>query len=301
MTESWTVLKVLRWTTDYLAGKGISSPRLDAELLIGSALDKDRVGLYLCYDQPLQSLELTEIRQLVARRANREPLQYILGHTEFWSLPFKVTPGVLIPRGDTEVLVEEVERLLAQSPLAEDDLILDVGTGSGAIAVAIAHTFKESCSTFLVDAIDVSAEALALAQHNAQQNQVGEKIRFQQCDMAHLDQLDGHASYRLIVSNPPYITTAEMSELMPEVLNHEPHLALEAGDDGLQCYRLLCGQAVSSLQPNGWLVVEVGATQAEAVQRLMEQAGLDQTFQRQDYSGIARVVGGRSPAVPPTL
>ncbi len=301
MTECWTVLKVLRWTTDYLAGKGISSPRLDAELLIGSALDKDRVGIYLCYDQPLEPTELTQIRQLVARRANREPLQYILGHTEFWSLPFKVSPGVLIPRGDTEILVEEVERLLEQSLPTADDLILDVGTGSGAIAVAIAHTFKERCPTMRVDAIDISDEALTLAQHNAEQNQVAAQIRFHQCDMAQLNQLSAAKPYRLIVSNPPYITTAEMAELMPEVLDHEPHLALEAGDDGLQCYRLLCAQALSALQPSGWLVVEVGATQAEEVQMMMEQAGLEQTFQRQDYSGIARVVGGRSPAVPPKL
>lgn len=301
MTESWTVLKVLRWTTDYLAGKGISSPRLDAELLIGSALAKDRVGLYLCYDQPLQSTELTQIRQLVARRANREPVQYILGRTEFWSLPFKVTPGVLIPRSDTEILVEEVERLLEGSLPTEGDVILDVGTGSGAIAVAIAHTFKERCPTLVVDAIDLSDEALTLARHNAEQNQVTDHIRFHQCDMANLNQLSTTKAYRLIVSNPPYITTAEMAELMPEVVDHEPHLALEAGDDGLQCYRLLCAQALSTLQPNGWLVVEVGATQAEQVQTMMEQAGLEHTFQRQDYSGIARVVGGRSPAVPSML
>lgn len=288
MTESWTVLKVLRWTTQYLTEKGVTSPRLDAELLIGSALDKDRVGLYLCYDQPLQNDELTAIRQLVARRASREPLQYILGHTEFWSLPMKVKPGVLIPRGDTEILVEEALRTLEEQ---QDDLggpVLDVGTGSGAIAIAIAH----SCPDLPVQAMDISPEAVELALSNAKLNDVSERVRFCLQDMAHLCDCCGGGPYRLIVSNPPYITRAEMAELMPEVKDHEPHLALEAGEDGLDCYRLLCQQASSCLQPGGWLLVEVGATQAAAVRQLMEQSGLEQTFQRDDYSGIARVVGG---------
>ena len=296
MTDCWTVLKVLRWTTDYLGGKGVDSPRLNAELLIGSALDKDRVGLYLCYDQPLQSAELAQIHQLVARRASREPLQYILGHTEFWSLPFKVAPGVLIPRGDSEILVEEALRLLDESLLdevAEDAaaLVLDVGTGSGAIGVAIAH----SNEAVRVDAIDISFEALQLAQHNAAENKVEQRIDFLQHDMANLEQLSG-LPYQLIVSNPPYITTAEMAELMPEVLDHEPRLALEAGSDGLDCYRLLCAQALVCLQPHGWLLVEVGATQAPVVKKLMEQAGLSNIFSRDDYSGITRVVGGQAPA-----
>ncbi|MCD6525886.1 MAG: peptide chain release factor N(5)-glutamine methyltransferase [Desulfuromonas sp.] len=302
MTDSWTVLKVLRWTTEYLKEKGIENPRLDAELLIGSALDKDRVGLYLCYDQPLHSDELAAIRQLVTRRASREPLQYILGQTEFWSLPFKVVPGVLIPRGDTEILVEEALRILQQQGDAPDGgvtgSVLDVGTGSGAIAVAIAH----SCPELAVVALDISPAALELAQGNAELNGVRERLRFCRQDMAHLDGCcdDGHAvndgRLRLIVSNPPYISRAEMAELMPEVKDHEPHLALEAGEDGLDCYRLLCAQALRCLQPGGWLVVEVGATQAASVRQLMEQSGLEQLFQRDDYSGIARVVGGCAPA-----
>lgn len=293
MSERWTVLKVLRWTTGYLTDKGIDSPRLDAELLIGAALDKDRVGLYLCYDQPLQPEELTAIRQLVARRAAREPLQYILGHTEFWSLPFAVAPGVLIPRGDTEVLVEEALRLLEAAD--SDGAVLDVGTGSGAIAVAIAH----SCPQLQLVAIDVSTEALALARRNAESNQVAERIRFCRRDMAQLAAGGEGGPYRMIVSNPPYIRRDEMSGLMPEVREHEPHLALEAGDDGLDCYRLLCDQALSCLEPHGWLVVEVGAGQAVAVADLMQQAGLEQIFQRKDYNEIDRVVGGCAPATVP--
>ena len=288
MTERWTVLKVLRWTTDYLKEKGVDSPRLDAELLIGEALDKDRVGLYLCYDQPLQPEELALIRQLVARRAKREPLQYIVGHTEFWSLPFKVAPGVLIPRGDTEVLVEEALRLLEEQPCI-GQTVLDVGTGSGAIAVALAH----SCPELQVDAVDVQPEALTQAQANAELNGVAERVVFRLQDMA---ELSGER-YRLVVSNPPYIREDEMAGLMPEVRDHEPAIALQAGVDGLDCYRLLCQQAVSLLLPGGWLLVEVGAGQADEVAQLMTCHGLGAIFKREDYNGIARVVGGQVPMV----
>lgn len=297
MGESWTVLKVLRWTTDYLLSKEVSNPRLDAELLIGDALHKDRVGLYLCFDQPLQAAELALIKALVARRARREPLQYILGHSEFWSLPFKVEPGILIPRGDTEIVVEEALRIIAASSAPNNGAILDIGCGSGAIAIAIAHTLaKDDNSTARVDGIDISAQAVQLAQHNAQQNEVANLVHFYHHDMAELEKFiatTGGEKYQLLVSNPPYISTAEMADLMPEVKDHEPHLALEAGSDGLDCYRLLCDQARHCLQPQGWLVVEVGSTQAEEVKALMAQAGLQQIFQRNDYSGITRVVGGQ--------
>ena len=287
MTERWTVLKVLRWTTDYLNEKGVDSPRLDAELLIGEALHKDRVGLYLCYDQPLQPEELTQIRQLVARRAKREPLQYIVGHTEFWSLPFKVAPGVLIPRGDTEILVEEALRLLEEQPCA-GQTVLDVGTGSGAIAVSLAH----SCPDLLVEAVDLQSEALSQAQANAELNDVAERVSFRQQDMAELT----GGPYRLVVSNPPYIREDEMADLMPEVRDHEPVVALQAGADGLVCYRLLCEQAIKLLLPGGWLLVEVGAGQADDVARLMADHGLTATCTREDYNGIARVVGGQAPS-----
>jgi len=286
VTERWTVLSVLRWTAEYLKEKGIDSPRLDAELLIGDALNKDRVGLYLCYDQPLQPEELTQIRQLVARRAKREPLQYIVGHTEFWSLPFKVAPGVLIPRGDTEILVEEALRLLEDTTISQQP-VLDVGTGSGAIAVAMAH----SCPELQVEAVDLQPEALVQAQANAERNGVADRVCFRQQDMAALS----GGPYRLVVSNPPYIREDEMDGLMPEVRDHEPAVALQAGSDGLDCYRLLCEQALNLLTPGGWLLVEVGAGQADDVAALMVRHGLSETFQREDYNGIVRVVGGQAP------
>ncbi|MCA1797656.1 MAG: peptide chain release factor N(5)-glutamine methyltransferase [Geobacteraceae bacterium] len=281
MSGEWSVLEVVRWTTTYLQEKGVDNPRLDAELLVGSALHKDRVGLYLSYDQPLEQSELDTIRALVKRRALREPLQYILGYTEFWSLPFRVGPEVLIPRADTEVLVEEGLKVLEQ----REGTVLDVGTGSGAIAVALAHT-----AGVRVHAVDISPTALEIARANAATNEVGELVTFAPAD---LHALNG-GGYRMVVSNPPYVTWAQMCELMPEVKQHEPELALNGGEDGLGAYRSLARQADSLLEPEGWLLVEVGVDQADAVGDIFKSAGLQQCFQRRDYAGIVRVVGGQA-------
>lgn len=294
MAKQWSVLEVVRWTTTYLEDKGVDNPRLDAELLVGSALSKDRVGLYLSYDQPLEQTELDTIRALVKRRALREPLQYILQQCEFWSLPFQVTPAVLIPRADTEVLVEEGLKVLEQ----HSGSVLDVGTGSGAVAIALAHT-----TGVMVHAVDVSPEALEIARINATHNEVTDLLTFAQGDLHALEEgtLSGegqggkgqrHGGYRLLISNPPYVTRAQMRELMPEVAQHEPELALDGGEDGLDAYRSLARQAESLLEPGGWLVVEVGMDQADAVEELFRGVGLQQCFQRRDYAGIARVVGG---------
>jgi release factor glutamine methyltransferase len=174
LAETWTILKVLQWTADYLSQKGVENGRRDAELLLSSTLDLDRVGLYLNYDRPLTPSELVAFREWVGRRARREPLQHILGRTEFWSLSFVVTPAVLIPRGDTESLVEEALKRVA-GPCS----ILDVGTGSGAIAVALAHELPAAT----VVAMDVSTEALAVAAENARSNGVEGRVRFLQADM----------------------------------------------------------------------------------------------------------------------
>jgi release factor glutamine methyltransferase len=279
MPAQWSVLEVVRWTTGYLQEKGVDNPRLDAELLVGSALNKDRVGLYLCYDQPLEQEELETIRALVKRRALREPLQYILGHTEFWSLPFRVSPEVLIPRADTEVLVEEGLKVLEERAGA----VLDAGTGSGAVAVAIAHT-----TGMQIHAVDISHAALRMAQENAARNGVDHLISFEYADLHTL----GRGTYRLVISNPPYVSSAQMGELMPEVARHEPELALHGGEDGLDAYRSLARQAEGLLEPGGWLLAEVGNGQADAVEDLFKAAGLNRCYQRRDYAGIARVVGG---------
>ena len=280
MTERWTVLKILQWTADYFAGKEIASARLEAELLLAATLDLDRVGLYVNFERPLDSSELAAFREQVQRRAKGEPVQYILGETEFWSLPFTVSPAVLVPRADTEVLVEE-----ALSRIEGPVHLLDVGTGSGAIAVAMAHEKPE----IQVTALDCSEEALHVARGNAERNGVAERVSCLAGDLAELPP----GPFAMVVSNPPYIPTADCEQLMTEVRDHEPRLALDGGEDGLTAYRQLSSQSGEILLPGGWLLVEVGVGQAEDVVALFESAGLAEISSRNDYAGIPRVVAGR--------
>jgi release factor glutamine methyltransferase len=279
LTQAWTVLKILQWTADYFAEKGIESGRRDAELLLGASLGLDRVGLYLNFDRPLEEAELAAYRAMVVRRAKREPVQYILGETEFWSLPFRVSPAVLIPRQDTEILVEEALRV------AGGHRVLDVGTGSGAVAVALAHEWSDA----EVLALDICPDALAIAKENALRNAVEARIRFVEGDLEHLP----GGPFDLIVSNPPYIPVADLSGLMPEVRDFEPRRALDGGSDGLWPYRELAKQAVSCLAPGGWLLVEIGIGQAAAVREMFSECGLVEAFCREDYGGVPRVIGAR--------
>ncbi|MCK5826738.1 MAG: peptide chain release factor N(5)-glutamine methyltransferase [Desulfuromusa sp.] len=279
-SETWTLLKLLRWTTNYFAEKGIDNPRLDAELLLADVLRLDRVGLYLNYDRPLSHDELDVVRPLVKKRGQREPLQYLLGTTEFWSLPFKVTPAVLIPRADTEILVEEA---LARAGSVGE--LLDVGTGSGAIVISLASELPD----WKLTGLDISAAALTIARENIEINQVAERVQLVQGDLAELPA----QQYDLIVSNPPYIAQQEWDELMPEVRCFEPQLALLAENEGLECYQQLAAQAGSRLKSGGWLLFEVGYQQADSVQELLTAAGLSNLFVRKDYSGQSRVVGGQ--------
>lgn len=277
MVETWTVVQLLRWTADYFNGKDIESGRLEAELLLAHTLDLDRVGLYLHFDRPLTPAELADFRAKVQRRARREPVQYILAEAEFWSLPLQVGPDVLIPRSDTEVLVEE-----ALQHLQQGGSMLDVGTGSGAIAIAVASERP----AVEVTAIDCSRPALTVARANAERHGLSGRITCRQGDLAALPA----GPYDLVVSNPPYIAEPEWAGLMAEVRDHEPRIALHGGIDGLDAYRHLARQAMTVLKPGGWLLVEVGVDQADAVRELFEQAGLSALGVRKDYAGIARVV-----------
>ena len=284
MTERWTVLKILRWTAEYFESKGLPSGRLDAELLLADILELDRVGLYVQFERPLTPEELATYRSQIQRRAAHEPVQYILGETEFWSLPLQVSPDVLIPRADTEVLVEEA-LLRIEGPAS----LLDVGTGSGAVALALA---KEKPG-LQVTALDCSAAALAVAQDNAARNGLAERVTFLQGDLADLPD----RRYDLVVSNPPYIAASEWETLMPEVREHEPRLALFGGQDGLDAYRHLARQSRQILEPGGWLLVEIGATQAEDVKALFSAAGLCACGIRNDYAGLPRVVFGQAESI----
>ena len=283
MAETWTVLRLLQWTEEFFGRKGLESARLDAQRLLAQVLELDRVGLYLQFDRLLSAEELAAYRRLVERRAAREPLQYILGRTEFWSLELEVNPAVLIPRTDTEVLVEEA---LARGN--KKGRILDIGTGSGALAVALARELPES----RIEALDISAAALEVAKANARRHGLDDRIELRQED---LHRLSG-GPYDLMVANPPYIPAGDLAGLMPEVRDHEPRQALDGGADGLDAYRSLAGQAANLLASGGWLLVEVGIGQAEAVAELFAGAGLQEVYSRPDYAGIPRVVGGKKAA-----
>ena len=278
--EKWDVLKILNWTKGYLADKGVENPRLEAEWMLCEALTLDRVGLYLNFDKPLSEAELAAYRGMVARRGRREPLQYILGSQEFMGLDFQVSPAVLIPRHDTEVLVAEgIKRGAAARS------ILDIGAGSGCVAVALAKALPlaEVC------AVDISDEALAVARDNAERN--GASVQFFQGSL--LEPFAGRR-FDMILSNPPYIPQAELATLQQEVRGFEPMSALDGGADGLDFYRAIVARAPDHLNAGGWLLFEVGAGQAPEVLELLRKGGLSaDSFTALDPARIERVVGGR--------
>jgi release factor glutamine methyltransferase len=277
--EIWNVLKVLNWTKGYLAEKGVENARLEAEWLLAAATGLDRVGLYVNFEKPLSEAELAACRALVARRAKREPLQYILGSQEFCGLDFAVTPAVLIPRHDTEVLVAE-----AVSRAGTARSVLDIGVGSGCIAAALARQLPAA----RVWGVERSAAALALAQENAAR--LGVEVTLFEGSL--FEPFPGER-FDLIVSNPPYIPSADLDDLQPEVRDFEPRAALDGGPDGLAFYRQIVPQSTDYLAPGGWLMVEVGIGQAEAVTAMFAGAGFGEIFTARDPSLIDRVVGGR--------
>ncbi len=281
--ERWTVLKVLRWTTEFFQKKGVRSPRLDAEVLLAYLLGTDRVGLYLDHDKPLKEEELAAFREMIQRRIAGEPVAYITGEKEFWSFSFKVTPACLIPRPETEVLVEEAIRAAADAP--HPLRILDIGTGCGAVAIALAKELGES----EVWATDRSPYALEVAKENVERHGVGDRVRLVEADLFPKDE----AQFSLIVSNPPYIPTEEVLRLDPEVRDYEPLEALDGGPDGLKYLRRIAEGAPLRLRPGGWLLLEVGKGQAEEVQRILVGEGFSPVETVRDYTGVKRVVKGR--------
>jgi len=278
-SEIWTTLKILAWTKEYLAGKGVGNARLEAEWLLCEALSLDRVGLYLNFDKPLQADELASFRSMVARRAKREPLQHILGTQEFMGLEFKTTAAALIPRHDTEVLVSEALRV---SPAARS--VLDIGSGSGCVAIAIARNLPAAA----VVSVDISQEALDLAHRNADLN--GVNVDFRQGSL--FGAVQGE-QFDLIVSNPPYIPAADILTLQPEVRDYEPQTALDGGADGLDFYRTIIPAAPGHLNAGGWLLLEVGVDQSGAVTEMFAKNGFSAIFSAKDPGGIDRVVAGQ--------
>ncbi|MFQ5709429.1 MAG: peptide chain release factor N(5)-glutamine methyltransferase [bacterium] len=289
MSKIWKVLEVLNWTTDYLSQKGFENARLNAEYLLTTSLELSRVDLYLNYDRPLTTAELGRFKKLLNRRLQHEPLQYISGRTEFMSLPFRVEPSVLIPRPETEVLVEKVlavcrERFTEKSTVS----ILDVGTGSGCIAVSLAKYLNNA----EIKAIDISEAALNTAKENAALNGVSNQIKFYQRDFLKIPSPERQAVARfdVIVSNPPYISNTDFEKLPDEVKKYEPHVALGDCSTGLIFYHKIAKVSLGILLPDGIVAVEIGLDQAQPVREIFLSNGFSEVEIFKDLTGIERVL-----------
>jgi release factor glutamine methyltransferase len=281
------VLDLILWSADYLADKGVESPRLDAEHLLAHVVGVARLGLYLQFDRPLTSEELDGFRPLLRRRAQREPLQYIVGRQPFRELDLEVTPAVLIPRPETEVLVDVILEWAAKRD-GEPMTAVDIGTGSGAIALSLA--FEGAFASVL--ATDVDEEALRVACRNRDAAGLTGRVELRHGPL--FEPLRLGERFDVIVSNPPYVAESEAETLQPEVADWEPRGALFGGEDGLDVLRELVRGGRDALKPGGMLVLEVGAGQADTVARMMEDAdGYDDVRVRRDYAGKQRIVCGR--------
>lgn len=286
--ESWTILRMILWSAEYLKNKGVETGRLDAEWLLAAALGVDRLQLYLKYDRPLSSEEREAFKPLLRRRAGREPLQYIIGRTGFRELELKTDPRVLIPRPETEVLVQEV--LDWASTGAES--VWDMGTGAGAVALSLA---AEGTWTRLV-ATDVSPEALSVAADNAERYDLGGHVEFREGSL--FEPLEEGERFDVIVSNPPYIAEGEKGELQPEVRDWEPPEALFAGEDGLDVIRQLVAGAPKHLLSGGLLALECGLGQAEGIAADVQATGAFGAVRiRADLTGRPRFVTAERGAV----
>ncbi len=273
-----TIREIKARTEAFFESKGVPNARLDTDTLIAHSLDIKRLELYLDLDRPLTEAQLTALRPLVKRRADREPLQYIVGTVDFCDMELKVDRRALIPRYETEELVELVGEALAESP----STILDLGTGTGALALALAKKYPEAS----VDAVDFSAEALSLAKENAAALELDSRVTFHEGSWFSPLGL-GEQGYDLIVSNPPYLTEQEMTTAEPEVVAHEPHSALVSGANGLDDLRLIFKDVASHLKPGGLLALETGIAQSEALDALAAEAGLQGKI-LEDLSGRPR-------------
>ncbi|NVB85737.1 MAG: peptide chain release factor N(5)-glutamine methyltransferase [Kofleriaceae bacterium] len=282
---TWTTLSVLDWTTKRFTDAGIASPRLEAQLLLAHVLQCSRMQLYTGFDKPLGEAELTGYRELIKRRLAGEPVAYLVSEHEFWGLPFYVDPNVLVPRPDTETVIEVARSLRADRAAA--CRVLDLCTGSGAIAVSLARELPAAT----VVATDVSEAAVAIARRNAERNQVGDRVDVRLGDL--WAPVAGER-FDLICSNPPYIATDVIATLSAEV-RREPMLALDGGANGLLFYDRICSAAREHLEPGGALVVEHGFDQADAVHERFVASGFLKVTLVHDLAKNPRVTWGIAP------
>jgi len=266
--KTWTIGDLLKVTGDFLHQKGIDSPRPSAEILLAHHLGVERIDLYLHLDKPLHEGEVTGYRALIRRRLKREPLQYITGRQEFWSMEFSVGPGALIPRPESELLVEEALRLLRDfdDPGKAGPRILDLGTGSGALVLALGKELPKAS----LWASDVSEEALRFARENAKRHGLDRRIEFLRGDLFSPLKERG-LTFDLIVTNPPYIASEGVEKLMPEVSAYEPRVALDGGPGGMAVIQRIIREAWGYLNPRGWLLVEMDPEQTQTALALIER------------------------------
>ena len=285
LSGEWTVREVLNWTRGYFEEAGIIQPRLEAEILLAHALEVERLQLYLSPDKPLTVDERTKFRTFIQQRRSGTPLQHLIGEVTFFGLRFKVRRDALIPRGETEELLDRTLRLV---PRDQDVRCLDLGTGSGVLAVSIARYLPRAA----VVAVDISPEALELARENATLNGVADRVTLVESDW--FAGVDG--AFDLIVSNPPYVESGAIAGLAAEVRDHEPHVALDGGPDGIDQIRNVIAGAVAHLAPGGRLLLEIGHGQGERVRALLVAAGLDGAAIESDIAGLERFALARRPS-----
>jgi len=281
---TWTISTLLDWTTIYFTNHKIEEPHLEAEILLAHALKIKRIELYMQHERVLKEEELAVFKQLILRRIKREPTAYIIGYKPFMSLDLNVTKDVLIPRPETEKLVEESISLIKLN--GKDSVhVADIGTGSGAIGVSIA----KYCKSAKVYATDISKAAIEVAESNAEKHGVKDRISFYLGDL--FSPIPGDIKFDLILSNPPYIKTSEIKDLQPEISKYEPAGALDGGPDGLDYYRKIISQAPGHLADSGYLLLEAGYGQADNIIEMIKNTGsFRETKKIKDLSGIDRVI-----------
>jgi len=280
--DNWDIARLISWITSYFKEKKLDNPRLAAELILCDILGKDRVYLYTNFDQPLSEEELAELRKNVKRRASYEPVAYIIGERSFFEFDFKVNKDVLIPRPDTEILLESALKYLREK---SSPFVLDLGTGSGILAVSIAASISDS----KVIASDISYPSLKIARQNAFLFASDRNISFLLSSW--FDSIKQSCKFDLIVSNPPYIKSCAIKELQPEVRMYEPMHALDGGDDGLDAYKSILSSVAFYLKDDGLLMMEIGFDQAGDLEKLCSESNSLELLEiLKDYGGRDRVV-----------
>ena len=278
------VLHALNKSTDYLAKKGVESPRMNAELLLADILKCKRLELYLMYDRPLTEIELTKYREYLKRRSTFEPTQYIIGTVEFYGLEFNVSPAVLVPRPETEILVETVINSVNKEDAFQ---IMDIGSGSGNISIAIAVNLPNANVT----GIEISESAITIAKENLKKYDCGERVSFLMFDVLSVSKSE-LPDIDIIVSNPPYVSKEDYGKVQKEILNYEPDIAVTDFYDGFKFYRKIISLAAQLLKHNGKIFLEIAQGQSKKINGIMKENNFEEISIIQDYQKIDRVIYG---------